>query len=177
MQSEGCPKRFWDDCIELEAMIMSHTAHPLWELKGEVPEIVMIGNTADISQFADLAWGQWVYFRDTTKAFPEDKEVLGRYLGPSFDVGPAMHAKFLKENGRVVNRTTYRPLSKDKLDSFKINGDMNRFDQSILDCHGEEITYEDTKDPMLKDYMTLHLPLYEDDGGGGLEYAHDREYR
>eukprot|EP00957_Ditylum_brightwellii_P129328 9865906-Ditylum_brightwellii.AAC.1 len=28
MQSEGCPKRFWDDCIELEAMIMSHTAHP-----------------------------------------------------------------------------------------------------------------------------------------------------
>eukprot|EP00957_Ditylum_brightwellii_P206296 15347729-Ditylum_brightwellii.AAC.1 len=30
MQSEDCPKRFWDDCIELEAMIVSHTAHHLW---------------------------------------------------------------------------------------------------------------------------------------------------
>eukprot|EP00957_Ditylum_brightwellii_P033928 2570511-Ditylum_brightwellii.AAC.1 len=52
MQSEGCPKRFWDDCIELDAMIMS-------ELKGEVPETVMTDNTAGISQFADLAWYQW----------------------------------------------------------------------------------------------------------------------
>eukprot|EP00957_Ditylum_brightwellii_P109715 8368732-Ditylum_brightwellii.AAC.1 len=38
MQSEGYPKRFLDDCIELEAMIISHAAHPLWESKGEVPE-------------------------------------------------------------------------------------------------------------------------------------------
>eukprot|EP00957_Ditylum_brightwellii_P073547 5588300-Ditylum_brightwellii.AAC.1 len=41
VQSESCSKRFWDDCIELEAMIMSHTAHPLWELKDEVPETVL----------------------------------------------------------------------------------------------------------------------------------------
>eukprot|EP00957_Ditylum_brightwellii_P081147 6173136-Ditylum_brightwellii.AAC.1 len=106
--------------------------------------------------------------------FHEDKEVIGRYFGPSFDVGP-MCATFLKENGRVANRTTYRPLTKDELDSPKIKGDINRFDQSILGCHGEEITYENTKDPMLKGYMTPYLPLYEDDDGGGLEYALDRE--
>eukprot|EP00957_Ditylum_brightwellii_P206297 15347729-Ditylum_brightwellii.AAC.2 len=135
----------------------------------------MTGNTAKISQFADLAWYQWVYVRDTTIAFLEDKEVLGRYLGPSFDIGPAMCAKFLKENGRVVNRATYRPLTKDELDSPKIKGDINRFDQYILDCHGERITYEDTKDPMLKYYMTPHLPLYEDDDGGGLEHTPDRD--
>eukprot|EP00957_Ditylum_brightwellii_P205724 15345117-Ditylum_brightwellii.AAC.1 len=124
---------------------MSHTAHPLWELKDEAPETVMAGNTANISHFSDLPWYQWVYLRDTTIAFPEDKEMLGRYLGPSFDVGPAMCAKFLKENSRAVNRTTYRPLNKDKFDSPKIKGEINRFDQSILDCHGEGITYEDTR--------------------------------
>eukprot|EP00957_Ditylum_brightwellii_P057736 4377613-Ditylum_brightwellii.AAC.1 len=148
MQSEGYPKIFWDDCIELEAMIIFHTTHPLWELKDEVPETVMTGNTADISQFADLAWYQWVYFRNNTIAFPEEKEVLRRYLGSIFDAGPAMCAKFLKENDRALNRTTYRPLTKDKLDSPKIKGDMNRFDQSVLDCHLEGITYEDTKDPI-----------------------------
>eukprot|EP00957_Ditylum_brightwellii_P170395 12970425-Ditylum_brightwellii.AAC.1 len=156
-------------------MIISHTAHHLWELKGEIPETVMTGNTADISQFVGLAWYQWVYFRDTTIAFPDDKEVLGRYLGPSFDVGPAVCTKFLKESSRVLHRTTYRPLTKDELDSPKIKEDMNRFDQSLLDCHGEGITYEDNKDPMLKGYMTTHLPLYEDDDDGGLEHAPDRE--
>ena len=175
MQSTGCPKRFWDDCIEMEAMIMSHTAHPLWELKGEVPETVMTGNTADISQFADLAWYDWVFFRDTTIAFPDDKEVLGKYLGPSFDIGPAMCAKFLKENGEVVHRSTYRPLTKDELESPKIKDDMTRFNQAINDRHGEGITYEDTKDPILKDYMTPHLSRYEDDHGGGLEHAPDEE--
>eukprot|EP00957_Ditylum_brightwellii_P162341 12361009-Ditylum_brightwellii.AAC.1 len=77
---------------------MSHTAHPLWELKGEVTETMMTGNTADISQFTELAWYQWVYFRDTTIAFPDHKEALGRYLCPTFDVGLAMCAKFLRDN-------------------------------------------------------------------------------
>ena len=56
MQVKGCPKRFWDDYIEMESYIMSHTAYPLWDLKGEVPETVMTGNTADVSQFDELGW-------------------------------------------------------------------------------------------------------------------------
>jgi hypothetical protein len=42
-------------------------------------------------------------FHDTTVSFLGDKLVLGRYLGPSIDVGPAMMAKILKANGVVVH--------------------------------------------------------------------------
>ena len=55
-------------------------------------------------------WYQWVMFRDGNISYPGDKEVLGRYLGPSIDVGPAMTAKMLKENGQVVHRSTHSGL-------------------------------------------------------------------
>ena len=35
---------------------------------------------------------------------------LGRYLGPSIDVGPALTANILKSNGEVIHRSTYRYL-------------------------------------------------------------------
>ena len=37
--------------------------------------------------------------------------MLGRYLGPAIDVGPALTAKILKANGEVVYRSTYRALT------------------------------------------------------------------
>ena len=46
-------------------------------------------------------------FRDSTVLFSEYKMVLGRYLGPSIDVGPAMTVKILKSNVEVVHCSTY----------------------------------------------------------------------
>jgi hypothetical protein len=40
----------------------------------------------------------------------EDKK-LGRYLGPSHDVGQAMRSKILNANTKVLNRTSVLPLS------------------------------------------------------------------
>ena len=47
--------------------------------------------------------------------FPEDKVVLGRYLGPSINVGPALTAKLLKSNGQVMHWSLYQPLLPDEL--------------------------------------------------------------
>ena len=93
---------------------MSHTAHPLYDLKGEVPETVMWGPTSDISQYAELMWYDFVYFKDNDVGYPEDDKVVGRYPGPGFDVGPAMCGKFVKANGEVVYQSTYRRLTKDE---------------------------------------------------------------
>ena len=84
--------------MELEAYIQSHTANGHPHLKGEVPETVMSGETADDSEFAEHGWYDWNKFRDTTVAYPEIKLVLGRYLGPSTDIGPAMTANNIKDN-------------------------------------------------------------------------------
>ena len=40
---------------------------------------------------------------------------LDHYLGPNIDIGQAMTAKILTENGQVLHRSTYRPLSPDEL--------------------------------------------------------------
>ena len=54
-------------------------------------------------------------FQDETALFPDDVLKLGRYLGPSIDVGPAMTAKILTENGQVLHRSTYQFLTPDEL--------------------------------------------------------------
>ena len=40
---------------------------------------------------------------------------LGHYLGPNINIGLAVTVKSLKENGQVLNRSMYRPLTKDEL--------------------------------------------------------------
>ena len=96
MLKKHSPKRLWDDCLELQGYITSNTAANHFGLNGETPETMLSGETADISKFAEYGWYDWVKFRDTNVPYPEDKLVLGRYLGPSTDIGPAMTAKILK---------------------------------------------------------------------------------
>jgi hypothetical protein len=102
MVRAGAPKPFWADAIELKAYVRSNIAHDIYILQGEVPETVMSGETSDISQFCEFAFYDWIMFRDQPVAFPDDNPVLGRYLGPAIDVGPALTAKILKANGEVV---------------------------------------------------------------------------
>ncbi len=70
----------------------------------------MSGKTANISQFCKLGWYKWVKFRSTTVSFPVDQLVLGKYLCPSIDVGPAMTGKILTPTGKVVHHSTCRLL-------------------------------------------------------------------
>ena len=43
MLKTGSPNALWDHCIELEALIRSHTALDIYSLKGQVPETLMSG--------------------------------------------------------------------------------------------------------------------------------------
>jgi hypothetical protein len=111
MFSSQVPKRLWNDCIELKQYVQSNTWNERFVNGGKVPETIVSGETADISTFAQHHWYEWIMFRDTSVSFPGDKLVLGRYLGPSIDVGPAMTAKILKANGVVIHRSIYRSLT------------------------------------------------------------------
>ncbi len=45
---------------------------------GQVPEMIMTGNTADISHIAEFGWYDWVMFHDNEPSFSDDKLILGR---------------------------------------------------------------------------------------------------
>ena len=57
--SSGAPKKLWDHYIELVVLIRSHTSHTAYELQGEVPETIMTGQTADISNICKYDWYEW----------------------------------------------------------------------------------------------------------------------
>ena len=103
------------------------------ELNGEVPETLISGETSDISHFCGLGWYQWIKFREIGPhhKFPEEHYVLGRWLGPATDVGPAMASKILKENGKVIIRSTYRPLTQDELNNPDELKERNAFPTAI----------------------------------------------
>ncbi len=110
----GSPKVLWDHCIELEALIRSNMSNDIYMTSGEVPETIMTGSTADISHICEFAWYGWVMFRDNIPTFPDDRLILGRYLGPAIDIGSALTAKILKSNGQIVYRSTLRHLNDDE---------------------------------------------------------------
>ncbi len=116
MIKTGAPKCLWDHCIELEGLICSNTANDIYVTGGEVPETIMKGGTANISLICEFAWYDWVMFHDTvnTIAFPDKRLTLGRYLGPAIDIGLALTAKILKQNGQYVCRSTLRHLTPDE---------------------------------------------------------------
>jgi hypothetical protein len=62
--------------------------------------------TADISSFCKFSFWDWVKFQDKAVTFSDDKLVLGKYFGPSIDVGPVMMQRVMKDNGEVEDHLT-----------------------------------------------------------------------
>jgi hypothetical protein len=127
----GSPKCLWDQCLELEAYVCSYTSNDIYMTTGQVPETIMTGNTTNISHIAEFGWYNWVMFCDNKPSYPDDKLILGHYLGPAIDTGSALMAKILKLNGVFVCRSTLWHLTDEELSS-SVHKDMRRkFDESI----------------------------------------------
>ena len=74
----------------------------------------MPGQTADISAICQFEWFQWVMYFEPTESYLNDKWTIGRYLGPTVDVGSAMTQKILKSNGEFVSRNTVRARTEEE---------------------------------------------------------------
>ena len=93
------------------ALIRSHTVHTSYELQGEVPETIMTGQTAYISNICEYDWYEWLMFLDNVTSYPEDRRTLGRYIGPAIDVGSFLCYKILKTDGNISWWTTVSSLT------------------------------------------------------------------
>ncbi len=66
-----------------------------------------------------------------TIEYPNEPLRLGRYHGPAIDVGPAMTAKILQQNGEVVYRSTYCPLTVEEQADPSVQQNMITFNESL----------------------------------------------
>ena len=103
----------------------------------------MTGTTADISHIAEFGWYDWVMYRDNIPSYPDDKLILGRYLGPATDIGSALTAKILQPNGQFVCRSTLRHLTDEELQSSIQLDKRRQFDESVATHLGPAATVQD----------------------------------
>ena len=163
----------WDDCLELEALIRSNVAHDIYALNGEVPETIVSRETSGISSFCEYQCYLWMKFCETSVSFPNDAEIIGRYLGPSIDIGPAMTAKILKSNGKVVHCSTFRGLTPDELDDPAMKKEQEEFDENIQKILGPETSKDDFSD--LPDIEKPSFDHYDNDDETGTGFIPDSD--
>jgi hypothetical protein len=143
MLKTGSPKTLWDHCLELEALVCSNTSNDIYMTNGQVPETIMKGTTANISHIAEFGWYDWVMFRDNVPTYPNDKVVLGHYLGPAINMGSALTAKILKDNGQFVCCSTLRHLTQQELNCSVHTATRLCFDESVKTHLGPSATAAD----------------------------------
>ena len=87
--------------------------------------------------------------------FPQDKQVLGHYLGPSVDIGPSMTCKIPKSNGYVIHTSTYRSLT------------------PVEQTSPEEVKLRDDFDARVNEILCLATTLAELEHMGAKKITHD----
>ena len=83
--------------------------HLVYILEGQVPEMVMIGQTTYIINLCEYEWFQWVIYYQPKEGYPNDKMDMGQYLGPFIDVGNVITYKIFFPYGNYVCRSTVHP--------------------------------------------------------------------
>ena len=155
------PRCLWDLCLVYHAYVRSHSCLSVRQLDGEVPQTVLTGDTADISHICEFGWYDWVWYISPQDESMERKH-LGRYLGPSFDVGDVLCARILPASARPISRTSVFPLSVEEENSPAVAEMKAQFTQTLeqklkdraLPLDPDEIP-EDEKTPEMEYYVPL----------------------
>ena len=156
MVAKKSPERLWDDCLELVADINAHTVHENYDLDGETPYAMLMGETPDISPLAEFGWYDWVKWYDETANMPHEQEKYGRYLGPSRNVGSLMTARILNITGNTVHRSTFRALTREEVDDPDEKATRETFDKEVYRILGpafNPVNIPDDETPEYERYM------------------------
>jgi hypothetical protein len=137
MTATNAPQALWDCCLCLMVEIRLHTALDLPELQGDTPYTRLIGDTADISHLCEFRWYDIVWYVDPPDK--TDKKKLGRYLGPSHDIGQAMYSRILTANGTEISRTSVVHLSVSDKNSEIIKEKIKAYNERLKQCLGDRV--------------------------------------
>jgi len=135
------PKRLWDFCSRYVSEVRSLTAQPLFSLHGSTPFELVTGNMPDISEYLAFEWYQPVYYYDQT-TFPNQRELLGRWIGIAHNVGQAMCFWILPKSGVPIARTMVRAVTEAELQTNDVKMELESFDASIKRKIGDHLINE-----------------------------------
>ena len=93
--------------------------------------------------------------------------ILGRYLGPSFNVGSMYTAKILKQNGEVTHPSTYHALTETEWLSPNEIKARQEYDLAIKEALGNDSKPTDFNN-LKGEFDTPEYKPYEDEDQGDL---------
>jgi hypothetical protein len=135
MRRSNSPRKFWDYCGVWCAAIRRLTS--MGKLDNRTPTEVVTGTTPDISQYALFDWYEPVRQWDVKADFPDEKKILGRFLGIAEHCTEEMSFLILSDTGRVTIRKSVWAIPPDEKRSDKFKEELKAFDASIAKIHGD----------------------------------------
>jgi hypothetical protein len=151
----GAPARLWNYTAEYVTDIRHFTASEMPELKGRTPFEHVEGSTPDISALCQFDYYKVVHCYMPTKEFPEEKKVLGRWLGIARNCTDDLAYKILVKSGQIITRKDVWAASGDERATELFKDRLARLDTAIKAKFGsgtDEIT-------TLKDSNGQVIPL------------------
>lgn len=164
MISRGIPKVLWDRCFVYCCEIRSHMALGHYDQEGECGATIIFGETADISHLVEFSFYDWIWFI-SPKESNYDRMTLGRWLGPSFDVGEALTYAILTPSAEIIHRSSVVPLSIEEKNSEEIKMMKHKFMESLEKKLGERaqgIEPENQDTSFEKKLDAEKTPFFED---------------
>ena len=102
------PIRLWDYGIRWVSDIMSLTYTSAGDINGCVPLTRVTGETADISEYLDFGFYDYVWYKDNAGL---GSQLPGRWLGVAEHHGNLMCYYVLQQNGQVLPRSTVQRVT------------------------------------------------------------------
>ena len=144
LQESKSPMVLWHLCAQRRAMINNLTPKSLFQLQGRTAHEATTGTQGDISNLL-YDWYEWVKYTEiSTVAFPAQRQVLGRCLGPTKNEGNTMSQYILNAKGKIIPRRSVRPLTTEELYNSEEIAEREKFDSIIKSKFGNHLEFPDT---------------------------------
>ncbi|MGH3055829.1 MAG: hypothetical protein ACRDL7_12725, partial [Gaiellaceae bacterium] len=150
MSRTRTPKRLWDFCTVYVCETRCLSAHPIYSLHGRTPYECVAGNTPDISEYVEFNWYQPIWYFDSSD-FPDDRRLLGRWLGVSHRIGQAMCYWILPPSGIPIARTTVQDISEQELLTDDVTNQIKAYDKQVEEKIGNAFVHDDVRDLLQQD--------------------------
>jgi len=133
-------------------------------LHGDVPAAVLTGATPDISYISEFGWYEYVWYISPQGTDTLQRKQLGRYCGPSHDVGDALCAeRILTDKALLVSRTSVIPLSLEETNSDVIKKKKQDYEESLKKYLGKRYDVSKDDETTATPDFTLYKPTNEDE--------------
>ncbi len=128
MKANKVPKRLWSYCAKWSCDVRNKTSSNLFALEGRTPYEAIYNHTPDISSLCEFDFYEPVWYYEPNE-FPEDKRILGRWLGEAHKVGQDMCYWVLTSTGKPIARSTVQPISDAEMATDVVKAELVAFDE------------------------------------------------